>query len=253
MEVVVWFALLGLGAYLLFFKNRAHQPEPKQLGIRSDELPAAIEPTADELEIARAGKVIQVGSEAREQAYREHKASLREAEIKLSQADKFVRDSGLDTAVPWLFDEMHHWPSWLSGTHDWKLPVDISEVEGAGSYGDSWVAWKWREHMFKIHFKKHKNYGFDDESEHADFSVESGGQSVLKINCSRNWTKEFDDWHYFGVDVLKVGSWIGYLVEFYQEARLAHEQAGYDRDAEYTLGRARGIEISEPDVDEQNS
>lgn len=248
METIVSLVVIGLIAYFLFFRKRGEGAKPATIAPAEVAEPAITrELTAEEVEIARARQIAEAGSDAREGAYREHKANLRGAEAKLSQADKFLRESELDLAVPWLFDEMQHWPNWLSESSDWNLPVDISEVEGGGSYGDSWISWKPSARKFKIHFKKQKGFGNDEEHEYADFYLEADDQPVLQINCSRDWRKEFDSWHYFSADVLKVGPWIGELIEFYHVARLAHEKERYDLDAEYTLGRAAGIDLGETD------
>lgn len=247
METIFWLALIAIGAYFLFFKKATEQPKRTPIAAAPPEQAPEPELTPEEAEIAKAREIGEAGSEARERAYREHKASLREAESKLAQADKFVRESELDYAVPWLFDEMEHWPSWLGGSSDWKLPVDITDVEGGGEFENRWVSWKWRDTKFKIHFKKHRNYsGMEDSHDHADFSVEANEEPVLKINCSQDWSKEFDRWRYFGTDVLKVGPWIAELIGYYQETRLADERKRHERDAEYTLGRANGIVLDEP-------
>jgi hypothetical protein len=245
-ESVFWIAVVAIGAYFLFFRKGHNQPQPTARAEVAEPVQAR-ELTLEEAEIARARQIADAGSDAREEAYREHKAGLRDAEAKLSQADKFVRESELDIAVPWLFEEMQHWASWLSGPHDWKLPVDISEVEGGGSFGDQWVSWKWNDRKFKLHFLKQKDYDHVEDHEYGDFDVEADDQPVLQINCSRDWRQEFTSWHYFSTDALKVGPWIGELIEFYHVARLAHEKQGYDRDAEYTLGRAAAIELGEAD------
>jgi hypothetical protein len=247
MTTIIWIVAIGVGAYFLFFRkgNSVRQPEPSVEAVE----PVAAIPgpklTPEEAEIAKARELGEAGSEARQQAFHEHKRGLREAEAKLAQADKFVRESGLDHAVPWLFEEMQHWPSWQSGPSDWKLPVDITEVEGEGEFGDRWISWNWADTKFKIHFTKHPDYGGlrDDTTELADFRVEVNGELVLEVNCSRDWSKEFDPWRYFSTDALKVGPWISKLVEFYQHTRLAHERNGYAVDAEYTLDRAKGIAL----------
>lgn len=244
-ETAFWLAALGIGAYFLFLKKDRGRPKPMTGLVDIPEPDPAQELTPEEAEIANAREVSKAGSEARTEAFHEHKAALRDAEAKLAQADRFVREGQLDIAVPWLFEEMHSWPSWLAGAHNWKLPVAISEVEGGGSFGDQWVSWEWKDRKFKLRFLKQKDHGHIENHEYADFYVEADNKPVLQINCSRDWSKEFDSWHYVSADVLKVGPWIGQLIEYYHVARLADEKEGYDRDAEYTLGRAAGIELGE--------
>ena len=242
MQATFWFGVLGFVAYLLW---RSRRKNPPVAAIVPDPVAEEVPPvlTPEETEISRARKLNEAGSEARSIAYQKHKESLRQAEEKLSQANKFMRESGLDIAVPWLYDEMQHWPSWLSNSPGWELPLKISEVEGGGTYGDRWIAWRTGSKRFKLRFEKQKNYGMNDGTDHAKFFLDSDGEQVLEIICSQACTNEFDNWSYFAVDVLKVGDWVPDFISYYQEARLAHEMKTYERDSKYTLGRAGGIDL----------
>jgi hypothetical protein len=73
----------------------------------------------------------------------------------------------------------------------------------------------------------------------------SARATVLKLECSRDWTEEFDPCSYSRTDALKVGPWISKLIAFYQRVRLADETARIDQEAEDTLKRASGVDFGE--------
>lgn len=254
MQTFFWVAVLAIGAYFLFFRKRDEplkltpieweEPEPSGEPMTFDE------PTPEEAEVAKARRIAEEGRAARELAGSQHRHSLNDANQKIAKADEFVRDNELDTAVPWLFDEMQHWPSWLDGTSDWELPVEVSQVEGGGTYKDRWVAWVLNERKFKMHSKERNYYGgFDDTTAYCDYGVEADGNPVLAITCSKDITQEWARWRYVSAEALKVGPWISELVEFYHLVKLAHDRRMQQYEADDIMQRANNIDFGEPDED----
>lgn len=200
-----------------------------------------IEPSPEELEISKARDALKAGAEARTAAYHDHKASLAQAQTKLNEATKMARESGLDVAVPWLWDHMKNWPSWKEMPDRWTSPVMLDDLSGASR---DEVRWTWQGHTFAMLFKKWPSHGFSQDTlDFGTITVEAGGVTVAAVTAKRDLSKDYDPWHFSGIDALKVGPWIAEFIRFYQEVRLADETRGYERDAEYLTAKASRIDL----------
>lgn len=201
----------------------------------------APELSPDDLEIAKASEALKAGADARTAAYNEHKASLADAQAKIRGAEKFAKDSGLDVAVPWLWEHMQFWPSWKEKPDQWKPPVALDDLSGASR---DEVRWTWQGQTFAMLFKKWQSFGpAQDTLDYGTITVESGGIVVAAITAKMDLAKEYDRWRFAGIEALTVGPWIAEFVRFYQEARLADEARSYARDADYVTAKASRIDL----------
>ena len=195
----------------------------------------------EERDIADAREALKAGADARTAAYNEHKASLADAQAKLGEAEKFARESGLDVAVPWLWDHMKNWPSWKEKPDQWTAPVALDDLSGTAR---DEVRWTWQGQSFAMLFKKWPSHGFgNDTLDFGTITVEAGGVVVAAITAKKDLSKEFDQWRFSGIDALKVGPWIAEFIRFYQQVRLADETRGYARDADYVTAKAARIDL----------
>lgn len=239
-EVVAVVALVGVIAYFVFGRRKS-SASPAPIAAPSEPTPRAPELTPEERDIANAREALRAGADARTAAYNEHKASLADAQAKLREAEKFARDSGLDVAVPWAWEHMQFWPSWKEKADQWTPPIALDELSGTS--GDE-VRWTWQGQSFAMLFKKWPSHGFtQDALDFGTITVEADGEVVAALTAKMDLSKEYDRWHFSGIDALKVGPWIAEFIRFYQEVRLADEARGYARDAEYVTAKAARIDL----------
>lgn len=205
--------------------------------------------SVEEIEVERAKLAFDVRATERTTQYESHQSQLREAEQKLAKASEYVRKSGLDLAVPFLWEEMKHWPSWLSNQEGrWKVPFPVTDVSGerSNSYRQGKVKWRWEDVFLAVGFKQLANYGpVDDDLEFADFVVEVDDVQVLKISCCRNSLKEFDKWRFVNVDALTVGPWMSKFVDYYGVLRNFKERESNQRHTDYIANRVNLIDLGE--------
>lgn len=241
-EVVAVIALVGIVAYFVFVGRRKGPPAIAPV---VDATPLTTTPTPelspDQLEIAKAREALQAGADARTAAYNEHEGSLADAQSKIREAEKFARESGLDVAVPWLWDHMKNWPSWKEKPDQWTPPVALDDLSGASR---DEVRWTRQGHTFAMLFRKWPSHGFaQDTLAFGTITVESNDAVVAAITAKMDLAKEYDRWHFSGIDALTVGPWIAEFIRFYQEVRLADEARRYARDADYVTAKAARIDL----------
>lgn len=238
-ELVGILALLGVVGYFLFLRR----PRRSQ-AVPPSEVVAPIEPpelSLDEQEVERARNALQAGADARHAAFGEHKASLAEAETKIRDAEKFVKESGLDVALPWLWDHMNCWPSWNEKPDQWTPPLALDQISGV-SHEE--VQWTWQGHSFAMVFKKWPPHGVGQGyQDYGTITVEAGSSAVAAVTATRDLSKEYDRWRFAGVEALTVGPWMTDLIRFYQQLRLADEARGYSRSADHITAKAAKIDL----------
>lgn len=264
-EVVAMIALVGI-AYFAFARRknatpaaasvfeaaptvaRAPElpPEERQIAKATEALRAGAVAPAPELppeehQIAKAREALKAGADVRTAVYNEHRASLADAQSKLRDAEKFAEESGLCVAGPWLWDHMQFWPSWKERPDQWTPPVALDDLTGASQKE---VRWTWQGQTFGMLFEKWPSHGFSqDMLSFSTITVESDGVVVAAIIAKTDLSREYDTWHFSGIDTLKVGPWIAEFIRFYQEVRLADEVRGYARDTEYVTAKAARIDL----------
>lgn len=210
-------------------------------------------PTAEEQEIRKAAQAFEKGQNERSAAYKAQQDSLRDAKALAERADKFARNSHLDIAVPYLFEEIKHWPSWSKrdDADKWIPALGQTEIGDGGDGGDSFndqrISWRRGDLSFTIGFKRHVTFIHDssDDGQYADISVSVDGEQVFKFMAKRNAFSEFARWEYCVVDSLNVGPWVSQLVEFYSALCTYNEQKMADLDAAYHLKKASRINLGD--------
>jgi len=240
-DVIIVVVIVAIIAYFILFRRpKDAQSAGTTIDASSSAQISAIEKTPEALDIAAAQEAFEAGARARSAAFSEYKASLSEAEAKITEAEEFVRKSSLDVAVPWLWDHMQHWGSWKKIPDRWTPPIALDDLSGARGV----VSWTWRGQAFAMRFTKWESFGFTDSStDFGTIAVEASGQVVVAITAKTDISKDYDRWHYSGVDTLTVGPWIAEFIGFYQAVRLADETCSYEEKIKTQTAKAAKINL----------
>lgn len=201
----------------------------------------------DELEIRRAIDTVERHRSEQEARYRERKAAIAADEAKLERARDFIESSNLGFAVPSVWEEIRHWPSWSKLEKGrWSAPIPVSEIAGSQiSAKPEWTQFRAEGgSLFKIEFERSTSYG-DDELEFATMRLFTDGEKVLEIGASRNWANEFERWRFSTVDCLKVGPWISEFVEFDCKLKAAKGEQSAEWHKEYISSRAANVDLGD--------
>jgi hypothetical protein len=252
---VLIISLTILAAALLFpflgRKARLGSPEQVVLGQESiqDEHEPEPEPevTQDDREITKAAQAFRNGAEQRAAMYQAQKLTSRAAEEIVEKAAEAVRTSHLDIVVPYLWEEMKHWPSWskLEPKGRWTAPVEIGDLDGDSSAKKPWIEWRTAGFLFRLEFEAAR-MSFDDEGqEYADIGVSVDDIEVARLRFTRNAANEFERWRFVGVDALVIGPWMAQLVEFYSTIRGVKEQQQTERTSGFYTTRAARINLGD--------
>jgi hypothetical protein len=208
------------------------------------------EETSDERDVRLAREVFDKGAHERTATYRAQKDAVRAAERKVEQANEFIRTSYLSLAVPYVWEEVHFWPSWSSLEKGrWEPPFPITDIADEGGLGDRPEAqWRAGGSLFRLTFEKH-HFPEDRENEHATFTLFVDDVEVVSMTCLNDWTKEYSDWHFANVQSLKVGPWMAEFMEFYSKLRGIKETKITETMNNYYVERAARIDLgSKPDA-----
>jgi hypothetical protein len=205
---------------------------------------------AGKQEILKAARVLKDGEKQRLAAFHARQDSLQESWALIDQAEKFVRKSGLDIAVTYLFEEMKYWPSWSKREDAATFIPQLGQTGlGGESNGlqDAKISWDLGTLGFTIAFKRHESYFLDnsDDNEYADFSVLVDHEQVFSFMAKRNTFKEFDRWTYCQVEGLKVGPWLSQLIEFYSSLRSFQERKIAESSNKNYIERAGRIDLGD--------
>ena len=225
-------------------------PKPFVYKSYSDELERRpIEELDDEEQIVRrAHEAFKAERDNRTAQYRTKKAALAADERKIARATDLIKTSYLSLALPFVYEETQHWPSWSKMDESrWKPPMPLSEVEGsAGSdIAERWVEFRADGRaLYKVRFEKSR-MPIDDDYEYASLTLDVDGEEVLGMFVRRDWTKEWANWQFAVVETLKVGQWIEEFVAFYNQLRSIAENKSEDRNDDYVRQKAARIDLGD--------
>ncbi len=83
----------------------------------------------------------------------------------------------------------------------------------------------------------------DGDYEYGSMTLSVDGEEVLGMFVRRDWTKEWANWQFSGVESLKVGSWIDGFMAFYNRLRSIKENKSEDRNDDYVRKNAAKIDL----------
>lgn len=200
---------------------------------------------SEEQEIRRAIDTVERHRSKREARYRERKAATAADEAKLERARDFIVSSNLGFAVPSVWEEIRHWPSWSKLEEGrWSAPIPVSEIAGSKvGAKPEWTQFRAEGgSLFKLEFERSNSYG-EEELEFATMRLFRDGEKVLEIGTSRNWANEWERWRLSTVDCLRVGPWISEFVEFDCKLMAEKDEQSAKWDKEYISGRAANVDL----------
>ena len=204
----------------------------------------------DELEIRRAIDTVERHRSEREARYRERKAATAADETKLERARDFIESSNLGSAIPSVWEEIRHWPSWFTLERGrWGAPIPVSDIAGSTvGAKPEWTQFKAENgSLFKLEFERSHSFG-DEELEFATMRLFRDGEKMLEIGTSRRWANEFERWRFSTVDCLKVGPWISEFVEFDCKLKAARDEQSAEWDKKYISRRAANVDLGNLDI-----
>lgn len=184
--------------------------------------------------------------------YRAAKADLRTDEERIAKARAFVKEVGLDVALPRILQTVLHWPAWLSrpdaAAHVHAEPLGMSKVEGEEVKTE-------KADLKRIRFEfRERQYGFEFERETGHFEGRQFGkirflsdQEVvlcLRVTHDLDNDGEYWEWRTSSVEVLRPGEWAGVVLELEHAIRVHDQSQHLEIEAKYTRDLAGGL----PDV-----
>lgn len=175
----------------------------------------------------------------------EHEQSISDAKERIEHAEHFVKETGLNYALLLMLKEMWHWPS-HSKSDDWAeyININLSEVSGEEFKGKD-------KDSKRVNFiYSGQKYRFEFDKDNGDFEGSIFGairlyhndELVVSIEVVHDdIDKEYDDWDYMTVDGLKIGSWVGHIVEIEEKLRLEKKKYLMNLNAELILKQAKNL------------
>lgn len=93
------------------------------------------------------------------------------ARERVERARKYAVDSGLDKAVPGLWQKVEHWGSWAGMPDRWQPPEGVADVGGGGDREDRFASWSWGGRHYRVGLKRRPNYTPDGDLEFGDIDL----------------------------------------------------------------------------------
>ena len=224
---------------------RGNSTAPKPLSYRNYQDDLAQKPIyeLDEEEriIRRARDSFEAERENRDAESKAKDKALEDDRNKLRRANEIVRTCYLHIALPFVWNEIKHWPSRAKNDKNpWKPPAsDLSESDGRS------VKRRWVElrpdggQLYKIVFEEPRYPSYS----YAELTLSIDGLEVLCISVTRDTTKDWSQWEFSNVKALKVGPWIEGFIGFYNRLRSLDERMHVDQRDARVREQAAKIEL----------
>lgn len=202
-----WVVLIigvGIAAWLFWPKGR-----PKVPRVTHEAPPRPIKPkremSPEELEVERARQAFEQNDRDRDLARHEHAQENAAARERVERARKYAVDSGLDKAVPGLWQRVEHWGTWAGMPDRWQPPEGVSDIGGGGDCEDRFASFAWGSRHYRIGLRRRPNYTPDGDLKLGDLDVAVDGELVLTLACTRSGNESWQEWRMAAVDMLEVG------------------------------------------------
>jgi hypothetical protein len=178
---------------------------------------------------------------------------LESANEKIRRAQDLLRESMVEAACILLLDEVRAWPAWHKREDfaEWQN-FDAQQVAASKEAGDngtrkgeqSTVEFTFDDRRWRVVFVDEgysRAPGADAAFGRFELSVD--GERVLDTGLIRNPSREYDNWRFVGVEALRVGDWMKYILDIsaHIEAGTHRRRQSYGRDEK--LAAARNIEL----------
>lgn len=206
----------------------------------------------DERIVRRAHDNFVAERETREAEYRAKRDAITSDEIKIARATEFIKTSYLSIALPFVQEETQYWPSWSKmDASRWTAPMPISDVDGSttGGIDNRWVQFRAElGQLHRIEFQK-SPVPAEGNMEYGSITLFVDDEEVMGIFVARDWTREWDRWHFTDVESLKIGPWVEGFMAFYNRLRSLAENKSADRSIKSVREKAAKIDLGEAAVE----
>jgi hypothetical protein len=179
--------------------------------------------------------------------YKEARAEIREDELRIERAREFVRKAGLDSALTKIAQRVQYWPSWLSRSdatgHVCAEQLGMSNVTGEEVKSDKGqltrVRFEFQARSWGVEFEQGKS-SFDGRK-YGKIRFWEGSDEVVCVRVVNNLEKEFSEWQFVSVEVLKPGDWAGIALQLEHAIRVDEEADRLARQAKHIRSTAEGL------------
>jgi hypothetical protein len=199
----------------------------------------------EELEVERARHAFEETDRARGEAQRQHHRDTEAVRTKLERAREYVRKSGLDQALPTVWEEIEHWGTWVNMPDEWSPPDGVTEIRGGEGSDESYVSWKWHGHVYRMQFRRRRSYTPDGDLEFAEIDLIVDGEPAITLDCTKDGYETWEQWRGSDVKQLRVGPWMSDIIRFAGHLKLTSERQTWQFFAEADEQRARRIDLGD--------
>lgn len=203
------------------------------------------EMTADELEVERARQAAEQNDRDRDQARHDHAQENAEARDRVERARQYAKDSGLDKAVPSLWQHVQHWGSWVTMPDRWQTPEAVTDVGGGGASDHRFTSFSWGDRHYRISLDQRGNHTPDRDMRFGDITLAVDGEQVLVLACTQLGCEHWEEWRMAAVDMIKVGPWMADFVRCAGHIRLTSDKKTWRTFAQTDQDRAQRINLGE--------
>ena len=177
----------------------------------------------------------------------EHQVAISDDQKKIEYSNQFIRRAGLDSALLRLLKEMWHWPAWIKRSDfDDHRRVELAElsaeeVESTDRVTTKKISFTVTDNRIRFEFE-YRSFSFDDYN-WGEIRLFSADELVLSIKVYRRLAVDAraDDWNYHTPTVLKIGPWVGTVIELEHKFRLANQKWFQDIEAKRLREQAQEL------------
>jgi len=226
MSDTFWIGLVIIGA-IWFFWPRSKAGMPESLTDAAESAPDRKEAKEEQQAIANARRAREQAEQDERLALKRQHKSMEAVRDKLERAKKYMNETGLDRAIPEVWEMANYWPHWVKLPDKWTPPDGVTDIHGGGDMKDARVEFRWDNHHYSMHFVEKFNYLPDDDEQLGEITLAIDGEAVCTIGCAQGF-ETYDSWRFSGVEALKVGPWMSDFVALASHLR-SHQGASIQK------------------------
>jgi hypothetical protein len=174
----------------------------------------------------------------------ETREELQDDYARIAQAQKFVKETGLDSALPNILKEVCHWPAWTKRPDAQKVvradALGFTDVQAEEVRKDkavlTRVAFVFRERKYLFEFEQSPGYM---GSSHGTIRLFDAEELVISIGVYQSGS---GGWSFSSVEALKpAGEWVAAVVEIEHNIRLKEQAFRASLERERVRQTAAGL------------
>lgn len=177
----------------------------------------------------------------------EYEAAIGDAQMRIANAEDFVKRTGLDRSLPMILQETWHWAAWTKRGEKLDLDKKIGfEVIDGGEMKDGAdekkvLTFRYAGEVYILFFTQHRSYD-DGENNYGAIKLVTIEEEVLILmTVSQRIEAEYSDWRYLQVNALIIGPWVGHIIELDEKIKASDEERVRDYTTDSLLNRAKNL------------